>query len=151
MRWQSYNFIDKLTNMLLSTGLAIIYHLLCFFICLLNLFSSSNLLFCFFGYWPKLLFFIGLACKERKSFVIATASDALWDTGKACGRIYAVRCIGDHPHPCQDVGPDTALLVKIADYCPNCRATMNLSEEAFLFLTNSTTYPEMIKIDYSAY
>ncbi|GMN55310.1 hypothetical protein TIFTF001_024439 [Ficus carica] len=52
---------------------------------------------------------------------------------------------------CRDAGPCTALLVEMADYCPDCRATMNVSEEAFLFLTNGTTYQEMIKIDYSAY
>ncbi|KAG2696378.1 hypothetical protein I3760_07G056600 [Carya illinoinensis] len=70
---------------------------------------------------------------EDQGVMIAAASDALWDNGAACGRMYSVSCTGPTnegvPQPCRN-GPVT---VKIVDRCPSpgCQSTIDLSQEAF--------------------
>ncbi|ERN07172.1 hypothetical protein AMTR_s00019p00152080 [Amborella trichopoda] len=65
--------------------------------------------------------------------MIAAASDEIWDSKRACGRVYKVKCTGGTnngvEHPCRGSGSVT---VKIVDYCPaGCRGTIDLSQEAF--------------------
>ncbi|KAG7969890.1 hypothetical protein I3843_07G055500 [Carya illinoinensis] len=70
---------------------------------------------------------------EDEGVMIAAASDALWDNGAACGKMYSVSCTGPTnegvPQPCRN-GPVT---VKIVDRCPSpgCQSTIDLSQEAF--------------------
>ncbi|KAG0471852.1 hypothetical protein HPP92_016398 [Vanilla planifolia] len=69
--------------------------------------------------------------------MIAAASDAIWDNRAACGRRYRVTCIGatnQVPYPCNGNSVD----VTIVDYCPppGCRATIDLSQEAFSAIAN---------------
>ncbi|KAL7193713.1 hypothetical protein ACSBR2_025351 [Camellia fascicularis] len=66
--------------------------------------------------------------------MIAAASDALWNNGAACGKMYSVSCTRATnqgvPQPCKGGG----VTMKIVDRCPSpgCQATIDLSQEAFL-------------------
>lgn len=66
--------------------------------------------------------------------MIAAASDEFWNDGGACGQVYEVSCLSGTndgtPEPCLGSG---SVLVMIVDYCPpgSCRATIDLSQEAF--------------------
>ncbi|XP_010926571.1 EG45-like domain containing protein [Elaeis guineensis] len=86
---------------------------------------------------------------EDEGTMIAAASDAIWDNRAACGRMYSVRCTGATnegvPHPCKD----TSVVVKIVDYCPppGCRATIDLSQEAFAAIADLNA--GKIDIDYT--
>ncbi|KAI4344361.1 hypothetical protein L6164_011595 [Bauhinia variegata] len=70
---------------------------------------------------------------QDQGTMIAAASDALWDNGAACGRMYSVRCTGPTnqgvPQPCTG----NTVTVKIVDRCPSpgCQATIDLSQQAF--------------------
>uniref|UniRef100_A0A0D9XEQ6 Expansin-like EG45 domain-containing protein n=1 Tax=Leersia perrieri TaxID=77586 RepID=A0A0D9XEQ6_9ORYZ len=69
---------------------------------------------------------------------IAAASDAFWGGGAACGKRLAVTCTGATnqgvPQPCTG----QTVTVKVVDYCPtgSCRATIDLSQEAFAAIAN---------------
>lgn len=74
---------------------------------------------------------------EDQGTMIAAASDALWDGGAACGRMYTVSCAGGTnatPNPCKD----GQVTVKIVDRCPSpgCQATLDLSQQAFNAIGN---------------
>ncbi|TVU08623.1 hypothetical protein EJB05_42032, partial [Eragrostis curvula] len=69
---------------------------------------------------------------QDQGTMIAAASDALWDGGAACGRMYTVSCAGGTnatPNPCKG----GSVTVKIVDRCPSpgCQATLDLSQQAF--------------------
>ncbi|KAJ6812371.1 putative EG45-like domain containing protein [Iris pallida] len=65
--------------------------------------------------------------------MIAAASEAIWDNGGACGRVYSVTCTGATnagvSQPCRG----GSVSVRIVDRCPPpyCRGTIDLSQEAF--------------------
>ncbi|XP_018821980.1 EG45-like domain containing protein [Juglans regia] len=86
---------------------------------------------------------------QDQGVMIAAASDALWDNGNACGRMYSVSCTGPTnagvPQPCRN-GPVT---VKIVDRCPSpgCQATIDLSQEAFSQIADPAA--GKINIDYN--
>ncbi|XP_062144942.1 EG45-like domain containing protein [Alnus glutinosa] len=69
---------------------------------------------------------------QDQGVMIAAASDALYENGAACGRMYRVRCTGPTnqgvPQPCRG-----EVTVKIVDRCPSpgCQSTIDLSQEAF--------------------
>ncbi|KAJ8750817.1 hypothetical protein K2173_015998 [Erythroxylum novogranatense] len=73
---------------------------------------------------------------ENKGVMIAAASAAVFENGRACGRRYRVTCIGGTnatPNPCKGGSVD----VTIVDYCPpGCAATLDLSQEAFARIAN---------------
>ncbi|XP_062227723.1 EG45-like domain containing protein [Phragmites australis] len=74
---------------------------------------------------------------QDEGTMIAAASDGLWDGGRACGRMYSVSCAGGTnatPNPCKS----GSVTVKIVDRCPSpgCRATLDLSEQAFNAIGN---------------
>ena len=81
--------------------------------------------------------------------MIVTASDALWNNGAACGKMYSVSCIGATnqgvPQPCKS----GSVTVKIVDRCPSpgCQATIDLSQEAFSAIAEIVA--EKINIDYN--
>ena len=86
---------------------------------------------------------------EDQGVMIAAASDALWDNGAACGRMYRVSCSGPTnegvPEPCKE----GSVTVKVVDRCPSpgCQATIDLSQEAFSAIAN--TDAGKINIDYN--
>ncbi|XP_028085368.1 EG45-like domain containing protein [Camellia sinensis] len=68
--------------------------------------------------------------------MIAAASDAIGGK-KACGRKYKVTCTGPTnkgvPHPCTG----KSVVVTVVDYCPpGCRATIDLSQDAFAIVAD---------------
>ena len=69
--------------------------------------------------------------------MIGAASDALWENGAACGRMYKVRCTGPTnqgvPEPCRG-----EVTVKIVDRCPSpgCQSKIDLSHEAFSMIAD---------------
>lgn len=64
--------------------------------------------------------------------MIAAASDALWNNGSACGRMYSVRCTGATNQGVRQPCNGCTVTVKIVDYCsPGCGGTTDLSREAF--------------------
>uniref|UniRef100_A0A0D9WTG4 Expansin-like EG45 domain-containing protein n=1 Tax=Leersia perrieri TaxID=77586 RepID=A0A0D9WTG4_9ORYZ len=74
---------------------------------------------------------------QDQGTMIAAASDGLWDGGRACGRMYTVRCVrGTNavPNPCKG----GQVTVKIVDRCPSpgCTSTLDLSQEAFNVIGN---------------
>ncbi|KAG1330805.1 EG45-like domain containing protein [Cocos nucifera] len=79
--------------------------------------------------------------------MIAAANDAIYANGAACGRRYSVRCTGETnagvPHPCKG----TSVVVNIVDHCAGCRATLDLSQEAFAAIADLDA--GRIKIDYT--
>lgn len=89
-----------------------------------------NFLFLLYG-WHS-----ASACNgfEDDGVMIAAASDEFWNDGGACGQMYEVSCLSGTndgtPEPCLGSG---SVLVMIVDYCPpgSCRATIDLSQEAF--------------------
>ncbi|XP_041020464.1 EG45-like domain containing protein [Juglans microcarpa x Juglans regia] len=70
---------------------------------------------------------------EDQGVMTAAASDALWDNGAACGRMYSVSCTGPTnqgvPQPCTG----SQVTVKIVDFCPppGCQGTLDIAQEAF--------------------
>ncbi|KAL5224037.1 hypothetical protein ABZP36_010676 [Zizania latifolia] len=72
---------------------------------------------------------------QDQGTMIVAASDGLWDGGRACGRMYTVRCIGGtNAVP----NPGGTVTVKIVDRCPSpgCTSTLDLSREAFAAIGN---------------
>ncbi|CAK7344682.1 unnamed protein product [Dovyalis caffra] len=86
---------------------------------------------------------------QDQGVMIAAASDALYDNGAACGRMYRVTCTGATnqgvPQPCKG----GSVTVKIVDRCPSpaCRATIDLSQEAFSQIADINA--GKINIDYT--
>jgi expansin (peptidoglycan-binding protein) len=87
---------------------------------------------------------------QDEGVMIAAASDALWENGAACGRMYTVTCTGATnqgvlSQPCKPGG----VTVKIVDYCPSpgCQATLDLSQEAFSVIADPAA--GKINIDYT--
>ncbi|KAK8504009.1 hypothetical protein V6N13_092764 [Hibiscus sabdariffa] len=77
--------------------------------------------------------------------MVAAAGDELWDDGEVCGKTFTVKCTGaqnDVPHPCTG----KSVKVKIADQCPGCPSTMDLSQEAFAHIADPVA--GIINIDY---
>uniref|UniRef100_A0A2N9HBJ7 Expansin-like EG45 domain-containing protein n=1 Tax=Fagus sylvatica TaxID=28930 RepID=A0A2N9HBJ7_FAGSY len=74
---------------------------------------------------------------QDQGVMIGAASDALWENGAACGRMYKVRCTGPTnqgvPEPCRG-----EVTVKIVDRCPSpgCQSTIDLSQEAFSMIAD---------------
>ncbi|KAI8024420.1 EG45-like domain containing protein [Camellia lanceoleosa] len=73
---------------------------------------------------------------QDKGKMIAAASDAIGGK-KACGRKYKVTCTGPTnkgvPHPCTG----KSVVVTVVDYCPpGCRATIDLSQDAFAIVAH---------------
>ncbi|CAL5402137.1 unnamed protein product [Camellia sinensis] len=73
---------------------------------------------------------------QDKGKMIAAASDAIGGK-KACGRKYKVTCTGPTnkgvPHPCTG----KSVVVTVVDYCPpGCRATIDLSQDAFAIVAD---------------
>ncbi|XP_028775431.1 EG45-like domain containing protein [Neltuma alba] len=84
---------------------------------------------------------------QDQGTMIAAASDPIYNNGAACGRMYRVRCTGGTnsvPNPCK-AGTVT---VKVVDRCPSpgCRATLDLSREAFSRIANPDA--GKVNIDY---
>nr|XP_027067348.1 EG45-like domain containing protein [Coffea arabica] len=78
--------------------------------------------------------------------LIAAASNVIWDNGAACGRNYRVTCTGTNSEgiaqPCRG-----SVVVQIIDYCPpGCRATFDLSQEAFALIADPNA--GKVNIDY---
>ncbi|GMP36271.1 hypothetical protein CsSME_00008452 [Camellia sinensis var. sinensis] len=86
---------------------------------------------------------------QDQGVMIAAASDALWNNGAACGKMYSVSCTGATnqgvPQPCKS----GSVTVKIVDRCPSpgCQATIDLSQEAFSAIAD--TAAGKINIDYN--
>ncbi|XP_004309960.1 PREDICTED: putative EG45-like domain containing protein 1-like [Fragaria vesca subsp. vesca] len=77
--------------------------------------------------------------------MIASAGDAIWNNGAACGKYFTVKCTGPRnpvPHPCTGA----TVKVKIVDHCPGCPSTLDLSKEAFTKIANPVA--GIINIDY---
>ncbi|CAI9098664.1 OLC1v1035349C1 [Oldenlandia corymbosa var. corymbosa] len=78
--------------------------------------------------------------------LIASASPQIWDNGNSCGRRYSVTCTDGTnlgtPHPCNG----HTVEVEIVDYCPHCKGTFDLSQEAFAAIAD--TDAGFIRIDY---
>ncbi|KAH7860993.1 hypothetical protein Vadar_020400 [Vaccinium darrowii] len=73
---------------------------------------------------------------QDNGVLVAGVSDAIWDNGAACGRMYQVTCIGAvgwGPQDCTGV----SVVVKIVDYCPGCPGPINLSKDAFNVIANT--------------
>ncbi|KAG0544217.1 hypothetical protein BDA96_02G256500 [Sorghum bicolor] len=75
---------------------------------------------------------------QDKGTMIAAASEAFWNGGKACGDRYEVTCKGATndgvPEPCTG----RSVTVRIVDLCPaaGCRGTIDLSQEAFAIIAD---------------
>ncbi|XP_059636402.1 EG45-like domain containing protein [Cornus florida] len=75
---------------------------------------------------------------QDQGVMIAAASDAIWNNGAACGKMYRVTCTGPTnqgvPQPCRGNG----VTVKIVDRCPSpgCQSTIDLSQEAFSMIAD---------------
>ncbi|KAJ8750737.1 hypothetical protein K2173_015918 [Erythroxylum novogranatense] len=86
---------------------------------------------------------------QDQGVMIAAASDALWNNGAACGKMYRVSCTGPTnqgvPRPCKG----GSVTVKIVDRCPSpgCQATLDLSQQAFSQIAD--TNAGKIQIDYN--
>ncbi|GMY35488.1 EG45-like domain containing protein [Fagus crenata] len=81
---------------------------------------------------------------------VAAASNALWANGTACGKFFAVRCIGGTnlaPKLC--VSPPFGIAVRIVEYCPRCGATINLAKNAFVAIADPDA--GKVKINYEPY
>ncbi|KAF9662680.1 hypothetical protein SADUNF_Sadunf18G0079500 [Salix dunnii] len=70
---------------------------------------------------------------QDQGVMIAAASDALWENGAACGKMYKVTCQGRTNEGVLQPCKDGSVTVKIVDRCPSpgCQATIDLSQEAF--------------------
>ncbi|XP_059440102.1 EG45-like domain containing protein [Corylus avellana] len=84
---------------------------------------------------------------EDQGVMIAAVSDALWENGAACGRMYSVTCTGPTnqgvPQPCRGT-----VTVKVVDRCPGCDANnIDLSQEAFSAIADPNA--GKINIDYN--
>lgn len=90
------------------------------------------------------------ACgKNQTGIYVAAASNTIWENRAACGKSFILTCIGATnlaPYPCQNI---FTIVVEIVDYCPNCRETLNLSEDAFSEIANLDA--GVIKIEYFKY
>ncbi|XP_012071639.1 EG45-like domain containing protein [Jatropha curcas] len=62
--------------------------------------------------------------------LVATVSEALWAGGDNCKKTLRVRCIksSDASKPCK---LHTSVDVKVADYCPDCGITFQISDDAY--------------------
>ncbi|KDP20206.1 hypothetical protein JCGZ_10651 [Jatropha curcas] len=62
--------------------------------------------------------------------LVATVNDALWEGGDRCKQTLRVRCIksADASKPCKK---HTSVDVRVADYCPNCETTFQISDDAY--------------------
>ena len=83
--------------------------------------------------------------------MIAAASDAFYNDGEACGQMYQVTCLSGTnlgtPMPCLG----GSVVVKIVDHCPpeSCRATIDLSQEAFASIADPAS--GVINISFQQY
>ncbi|XAR66692.1 hypothetical protein NMG60_11013004 [Bertholletia excelsa] len=75
---------------------------------------------------------------QNKGVMIAAASEALWGNKAACGRKYRITCIGGTNQGVTNPCKGTSVVVTIVDYCPppGCKATIDLSREAFTQIAN---------------
>ncbi|KAH1073033.1 hypothetical protein J1N35_025361 [Gossypium stocksii] len=94
--------------------------------------------------------YVPSACfgNQDQGKMIAAAGDALWDNGTVCGKMFNVTCRGPRnpvPHPCTG----KSVTVKIADHCPGCPSTIDLSREAFTIIANPVA--GIINVDYKQY
>lgn len=84
---------------------------------------------------------------QNDGVMIAAASDAFWNNNGACGSYYKVTCTGatnqGDPHPCTG----QSVIVRIVDYCPNCRGTIDLSQEAFSIIANTDAGKITVEFD----
>ncbi|KAK3435517.1 EG45-like domain containing protein [Eucalyptus grandis] len=73
---------------------------------------------------------------KNSGVMVAGVSDALWNNGRACGRMLKVRCTGaanQFPNPCRA----GVITVKVVDYCRQpCNGVINLSQDAFAKIAN---------------
>lgn len=86
--------------------------------------------------------------EDVAGFWIAAASNATWNNGKICGQKFWVKCTGGAnlaPNPCYSGG----IVVTVVDYCPKCRATLNLSLLAFSVIADFDA--GRVKIYYEKY
>ncbi|KAM7252628.1 hypothetical protein ACFE04_008137 [Oxalis oulophora] len=76
---------------------------------------------------------------QNNGNLVAGVSDALWENGRACGKILIVSCIGginQAPHPCKN---GKSVAVKVVDYCEEgCQGIINLSEDAFNVIADTS-------------
>ncbi|XP_047948866.1 putative EG45-like domain containing protein 1 [Salvia hispanica] len=82
---------------------------------------------------------------QDSGVMIAAASDALWNNGAICGKVFTVTCTGPtnpYPHPCTG----KSVTVKIVDHCPGCGGTLDLSKEAFATIADPVA--GVVNIDY---
>ncbi|KAI9125657.1 hypothetical protein K1719_003075 [Acacia pycnantha] len=84
---------------------------------------------------------------EDQGTMIAAASDPIYNNGAACGRMYRVTCTSGTnsvPNACRG----GSVTVKVVDRCPSpgCRATLDLSQEAFSIIANPDA--GVVNIDY---
>ncbi|XP_024193177.1 putative EG45-like domain containing protein 1 [Rosa chinensis] len=91
--------------------------------------------------------YVPSACygSTQQGVMIASAGDAIWNNGAACGKFVTVRCTGPRnpvPHPCTGA----SVRVKIVDHCPGCQSTLDLSKESFTKIANPVA--GIINIDY---
>ncbi|XP_028775414.1 EG45-like domain containing protein [Neltuma alba] len=121
-------------NAVLVMGLAI-----------LSLFSVASAISGTASYYTQ---YTPSACygNQDEGTMIAAASDPIYNNGAACGKMYKVTCTSStNSVPACKGGSVT---VKIVDRCPSpgCRATLDLSQEAFSTIAN--TDAGIINIDY---
>ncbi|KAF8033836.1 hypothetical protein BT93_C0179 [Corymbia citriodora subsp. variegata] len=104
----------------------------------LSLFSAASATSGLSVYYPPQYY--PAACPgfnlRNSGVMVAGVSDALWNGGKACGRMLRVRCTGaanDFPKPCKA----GVITVKVVDYCRQpCNGVINLSQDAFARIAN---------------
>ncbi|KDP38771.1 hypothetical protein JCGZ_04124 [Jatropha curcas] len=67
--------------------------------------------------------------------LVATVNDALWENGDRCKQTLRVRCIKstDASKPCKR---HTSVDVRVADYCPNCETTFQISDDAYAIIAD---------------
>lgn len=87
---------------------------------------------------------------QNQGTMIAAASEALWNNGAACGRMYRITCTaGTNSGVAQPCKAGTSVTVKIVDLCPSpgCQGTFDLSQEAFSAIADPNE--GKIEIDYT--
>ncbi|KAF7838084.1 EG45-like domain containing protein [Senna tora] len=75
---------------------------------------------------------------EEQGTMIAAASDAIWDNGGACGRMYRITCTSGTNAGVAEPCKGGSVTVKIVDRCPSpgCQSTIDLSQQAFSVIAN---------------
>lgn len=93
--------------------------------------------------------FAASAClgSDTPTALIAAASPEIWGNGNACGTHYRIKCTDGTnegtPHPCNG----QTVEVEIVDFCPGCRGTFDLSQDAFAAIADTDAGLILIEYD----